>query len=212
MSFQPVFGFLFCLMFSLAACKPDSRDKPGALPKTEAAERKPLRKINRVRLNEKAAALKAYAKNNDYNTHYALLIDFSLFSGAKRLVLYDLQKEKIVSTGLVAHGQGSNYLTEDVPFSNVEGSLCSSKGRYKIGAKYYGRFGWAYKLHGLNPTNNNAYNRFVVLHSHACVPNYENETGICRSDGCPTLNPAYFEEIQRVLDKEKRPVLLEIYK
>jgi hypothetical protein len=35
---------------------------------------------------------------------------------------------------------------------------------------------------------------------------------MCRSDGCPTLSPAYFEEVQKVLDKEKRPVLLEIYK
>ncbi|WP_295126160.1 murein L,D-transpeptidase catalytic domain-containing protein [uncultured Chitinophaga sp.] len=169
--------------------------------------------MDAAKLTAKAVALKLYAEKNKYNTNYALFIDFSVFSGTKRFVLYDLNKSKTVSTALVAHGQGKgNLFSEEVVFSNVNGSRCSSLGRYKIGTKYFGQFGHAYKLHGLNATNSNAFDRFVVLHSHACVPLGESSFGICRSDGCPTLNPDYFERLQKVLDKEKRPVLLEIYR
>ncbi|UYQ92796.1 murein L,D-transpeptidase catalytic domain family protein [Chitinophaga horti] len=209
MPVKPVFFFYFLLIGCLFACNPRKQNKSGH---TTEADDEPVKKLDLVRLKKKAAALKEYAMLNKYNTKYALLIDFHVRSGRKRFVLYDLEQNKPINMALVAHGQGSNYLTEDVPFSNVEGSKCSSPGRYKIGAKYYGKFGWAYKLHGLSNTNSNAFKRFVVLHAHSCVPESENFLGICRSDGCPTLNPDYFAELQLLLDKQKKPVLLEIYK
>lgn len=198
-------------LFLLTSCN-KGRKKPFRQEEDKPVLGEKAPPLDKQKLKKKVAALRSFAEANKYNTHYALLIDFSVFSGNKRFVLYNLQEDKIVSSSLVAHGQGHNYISETVEFSNVNGSRCSSPGRYKIGAKYYGQFGDAYKLHGLNTTNSNAFSRFVVLHSHSCVPQSENSLGICRSDGCPTLNPEYFERVQAVLDKEKQPVLLEIYK
>lgn len=82
----------------------------------------------------------------------------------------------------------------------------------KIGSSYKGKFGLAYKLHGLDATNSNAYKRFVVLHSHECVP--ENETAplpICQSDGCPTVSPDFLKTLSIIIDSSKRAVLLSIY-
>lgn len=168
--------------------------------------------LNEARLRQKAAQLKLFAAKGRYNTRYACFIDFSVISGKRRFVMYDLQHDSIISRSLVAHGQGPDFRTEDVIFSNEPGSKCSSPGKYSIGAKYTGRFGTAYKLHGLDASNNAAFRRFVVLHAHDCVPSVEVIQGICRSDGCPTLNPVYFTTIQPYLDRATRPILLWIYR
>jgi hypothetical protein len=168
--------------------------------------------MNEARLHQKAAELKSFAMRGNYNTRYACFIDFSVFSGRRRFVLYDLREDSIISRSLVAHGQGPDFRTETVAFSNEPGSRCSSPGKYSIGAKYTGRFGTAYKLHGLDASNNQAFKRFVVLHGHECVPSVEVSNGICRSDGCPTLNPAYFARIQPYIDRSPKPMLLWIYR
>ncbi|WP_158618172.1 murein L,D-transpeptidase catalytic domain-containing protein [Chitinophaga lutea] len=188
--------------------KPGARKEPRSGPPAVTAP-PPL---NETRLRKKAVELKRFAATGRYNTRYACFIDFSVFSGRRRFVLYDLQRDSIISRSLVAHGQGPDFRTEAVAFSNEPGSRCSSPGKYAIGAKYSGRFGTAYKLHGLDASNNQAYKRFVVLHGHDCVPSVEVSHGICRSDGCPTLNPAYFSTIQPYLDRSARPMLLWIYR
>ena len=92
--------------------------------------------------------------------------------------------------------------TNSISFSNVPGSYCTSLGKYKIGNPYNGRFGLAYKLYGLDSTNSNAINRFVVLHSHACVPGTEvAPQNICMSQGCPTVAPAFLTALTTYLDK-----------
>jgi hypothetical protein len=50
---------------------------------------------------------------------------------------------------------------------------CTALGKYRIGNSYNGRFGQAFKLYGLERTNDKAFERFVVLHSHECVPETE---------------------------------------
>lgn len=168
--------------------------------------------LDEKKLRRKAAALKTFAAAGNYNTRYACFVDFSVFSGRRRFVFYDLKKDSIISRSLVTHGQGPDFRAEAVAFSNEAGSRCSSPGKYRIGGKYTGRFGTAYKLHGLEASNSQAYKRFVVLHAHDCVPSVEVSDGICRSDGCPTLNPAYFATIQPYLDRSAKPVLLWIYR
>ncbi|HEY9258143.1 murein L,D-transpeptidase catalytic domain-containing protein [Chitinophaga sp.] len=165
-----------------------------------------------VILRRKADQLQQYATAHGYNTRYAFLADFNVFSGARRFVCYDLQQHKIISTGLVSHGQGPDVRAERMVFSNVCGSRCSSPGKYRIGGKYSGRFGTAYKLYGLDSTNSNAFNRFVVLHSYPSVPLKPQLEGIVRSDGCPMLNPDYFATLEPYLDKASRPILLWIYR
>ncbi|MCR6720481.1 MAG: murein L,D-transpeptidase catalytic domain family protein [Chitinophagaceae bacterium] len=99
----------------------------------------------------------------------------SIPSGNQRFFVYNLKKDSIIHSGLVTHGSCNEYFLEGRKYSNVEGSGCTSLGKYKIGKPYYGKFGLAWKLHGLDAANSNAYKRYVVLHSHDCVPDAEME-------------------------------------
>jgi hypothetical protein len=84
-------------------------------------------------------------------------------------------------------------------------------GKYKVGYSYNGRFGLAYKLYGLDKTNDKAFERFVVLHSHDCVPETEVKDDICQSDGCPTVSPGFLQYLKPIINASKKPVLLWIY-
>jgi hypothetical protein len=114
--------------------------------------------------------------------------------------------------GLVAHGSGLTN-TDNIVFSNEPGSYCSSVGKYRIGASYYGQFGLAYKLYGLESTNNNAFERFVVLHAHDCVPEKEvYPLSICESWGCPTVSPGFLDKLAGYIDHSDKSILMWIYK
>ncbi len=139
----------------------------------------------------------------------AFLIDMSIESGNNRLFVYDLQKSAVVDAGLVAHGRCNQDWLKGRKYGNEVGCGCSSLGRYKIGKPYKGRFGLAYKLHGLDSTNSNAFKRFVVLHSHSCVPNAEvNPLPICQSDGCPTVSAQFLNKLATIIDQSKQPMLM----
>lgn len=155
--------------------------------------------------------LKQYAATNNANTTYGVLIDMSLPSWQNRFFVVDLQHDTVLFKGQVAHGQGDDYRREEVVFSNVVGSNCTSEGRYRIGLKYNGDFGLAYKLHGLDSTNSNALKRFVVFHSHSCVQDVEG-SAICRSDGCPTVSPYVLRKTAALIDSADKPLLMWIYK
>ncbi len=164
--------------------------------------------IEHRRLDIFGASIEQYAKVHNYSTRYCFLADMKLPSGRNRLFVYDLKFDSIVCSGLVAHGSGTNF-SDDIQFSNEPGSLCTSVGRYKIGASYMGKFGLAYKLYGLDPSNSNAYSRAVVLHAHSCVPDREVEPEeICLSWGCPTVSPNFLTRLRSYLDKTERPILL----
>lgn len=156
-------------------------------------------------------SVKTKALNEGYNTEMAVFINFGKFSGKERFHLVDLHSKKVILSGLCCHGGGYGYDEEEIVFSNESGSHCSSKGFYKIGYPYTGIFGKAYKLYGLSATNSNAFNRFVVLHSHDCVPENEVNNSICESQGCPTLAPGVFLKLSKYLDASEKPVLMWIY-
>ena len=163
------------------------------------------------KLKQKATAAKLFVRKNSYNDNVCLLIDMSLASGQNRFFIYDIKKDSLLGKGLVAHGNCFEYWLEGRRYSNVVGSGCTSLGKYKIGASYTGKFGYSYKLHGLDSSNNNAFERTVVLHSHSCVPGTEVTDEICQSNGCPTVSPAFLNQLQSVINNSKRPVLLWIY-
>ena len=157
-------------------------------------------------------ALRQYAKEKGYSTATCFLVDMSIESGKNRFFVYDLAKDSVVDAGLVAHGCCNKTWLSGRQYSNETGCGCTSLGRYKIGKPYQGRFGKAYKLYGLDSSNSNAFNRFVVLHSFYAVP--EGETApypICQSNGCPMVSQGFMQKLQTVLDKSSRPVLLWIY-
>jgi hypothetical protein len=151
-------------------------------------------------------------KNKNFNQQYCFLIDMSVSSGKRRFYVYDPDKDSVLTAGLVAHGSCNTSGLVSPQYSNQNGSGCSSLGRYKIGYKYTGRFGPSYKLHGLDSTNNNAFGRAIVLHSYDCVPDYElMEAAICNSLGCPMVSPAFFEQLETLIDDSKKSILLWIY-
>ncbi|MES2003172.1 MAG: murein L,D-transpeptidase catalytic domain family protein [Bacteroidota bacterium] len=160
-------------------------------------------------ISKKMFEAKQFCRTNGYDTTTCFLLDLSIHNGRKRFFVCDIQRSQIMNSGLVTHGHcGTPYLS-NVLYSNQPGCGCSSAGKYKVGNFYKGRFGDAYKLHGLDASNSNAYSRFIVLHSHSCVPDteiYPNQ--ICNSEGCTTVSPAFLKELERIISSRKRPILL----
>lgn len=128
---------------------------------------------NFASLKTKASLLKQYIVTNNFNFEICFLVDMKISSGKNRFFVYDLQKDSVLISGLVAHGNCDDGFQFQASFSNRVSSGCSSFGKYKIGNSYTGRFGLAYKLYGLDSSNSNAYQRTVVLHSYSCVPEQE---------------------------------------
>jgi hypothetical protein len=169
-------------------------------------------KMRTARTRLKAEEAEAFVKSHGYNSNYCFLVDMSIPSGEWRFFIYNFKTEEVEHSGLVAHGSGSGKGDNELHFSNVPGSLATSVGRYKIGNSYTGSFGLAYKLYGLDNTNNKAYERCVVLHAHDCVPEGEIAPDrLCLSWGCPTVAPVFLRTLQEYIDRSAKPVLLWIY-
>jgi hypothetical protein len=159
----------------------------------------------------KAVDAKRFIRLKGFNQAICLFVDMSLPSGQNRFFIYDLKKDTLSNSGLVTHGRCNESWLEGRKYGNVVGCGCSSLGKYKVGYAYTGRFGLAYKLHGLDRTNDKAFERFVVLHAHECVPETEVKDDICQSDGCPTVSPGFLQYLKPVINASKKPVLLWIY-
>ena len=135
-----------------------------------------------------------------YNTKIAFLLDMKIKSGKNRFFVYDLVNNRILDEGLVAHGSGSETgIKGDLKFSNVPNSRATSLGRYSVEKAYKGIFGKAYKLLGLDQTNNNALKRAIVLHHYSAVPCEEQDYYISNSQGCPMVNEEFFNRIERII-------------
>ncbi|MCC2980398.1 MULTISPECIES: murein L,D-transpeptidase catalytic domain family protein [unclassified Sphingomonas] len=94
-----------------------------------------------------------------------VIADFSAPSSQRRFHFIDLVSGKSVSK-LVAHGSGSDpshtgYLQR---FSNLNGSNASCEGAFLADNYYVGKHGKSQRLIGLDPTNNNALARAIVVH------------------------------------------------
>lgn len=161
------------------------------------------------RLNE---VRKMILLNPKYNKDIVFLIDMRIKSGKNRFFIYDLKSSKILDQGLVANGSGSETnFKGDLKFSNEPNSKSTSLGKYSIGKFYNGKFGKAYKLHGLEETNSNAYLRNIVLHHYSAVPFQEQESYITNSQGCPMINELFFKKIEKIIDSSKSDIILDIY-
>ncbi|MHA6723252.1 murein L,D-transpeptidase catalytic domain family protein [Sphingomonas sp. RS2018] len=93
------------------------------------------------------------------------IADFSVSSSEPRFHLVDLTDGTTTSL-LVAHGSGSDpahtgWLQR---FSNVDGSNASSEGAFLASNYYIGKHGRSQRLIGLDPTNDKALDRAIVVH------------------------------------------------
>jgi len=168
------------------------------------------------RLKAKADSAKSFCKEKGLNTRYCFLVDFSIHSGKNRFFVWDFAKDTIKYQSLCCHGYGQRSTQKTPVFSNVEGSYCSSLGRYRVGARSYSQYGINvhYKLHGYDKTNSNAFKRWVVLHSHSPVSGreiYPAHLPLGWSQGCPVINDEVMRKVDAILKEEKKPVLLWIY-
>lgn len=163
------------------------------------------------KLKKKSVDAIDFTRKNGYNESICFLIDMTLPSGQDRFFVYNLAKDTIQSSGLVTHGRCNEMWLEGRKYSNVPGCGCSSLGKYKIGYSYNGTFGLAFKLYGLDKTNDNAFIRYVVLHAHECVPESKVQDEICQSDGCPTVSPNFLQELKPIIKGSSKPILLWIF-
>lgn len=202
-----VLSFIMC-----NANSKDQKQEQAEKENKEIAENQALL----TRLKAKADTAKAFCKQKGMNTQYCFLVDFSLHSGKNRFFVWDFEKDTIKYESLCCHGYGMKSTQKKPVFSNVEGSYCSSLGKYKMGARSYSQWGINvhYKMHGLEKTNNNAFRRWVVLHSHTPVPDqevYPNHLPLGWSQGCPVINDDIMRKCDTLLKNAKKPILLWIY-
>lgn len=183
--------FIFLFLFIICCSKTQSQQSRVILPENRISE------------------IKNFLKGKNYNQEIAVFINFKTHSGKYRYFVYDLKNDKILQKAIVSHGSGSVISKSNaLKFSNVEGSYQSSLGKYEIRENYVGKFGKAYRLHGLDSTNSNAMQRAIVLHSYDCIPDKESENLSCLSLGCPMLSKVAFNETAKYIDQSKKPIIL----
>ena len=164
------------------------------------------------KLRSRAHDLRLYCTKMGFNNQVAFLADMSLESGKNRFFVYDLTADSPLCSGLVAHGSCNETWLSGRKYGNTPGCGCTSLGRYKVGGSYTGRFGRAYRLYGLDSSNNNATRRNVVLHSFYAVPEEAVfPYPICQSLGCPMVAPGFFKRLQLTIDNSAKPIVLWIY-
>ncbi len=198
------------LVMGLVDCNTSATEK--------ASEKRPS--INVQATKAKAKQALAFCKAKKFSTNFCILIDMSLHSGIKRFMVWDFKKDTITHAFLVGHGSCDNpwnndYSKDNPKFSNVDGSHCSSLGKYKIGERAPSDWGVRikYVLHGLEATNSNAKSRYVVFHSWEAVSDEEvYPRGTPEGWGCPILSNNSFKQVDPLLKASKKPVLMWIYR
>jgi len=117
-------------------------------------------------LRRAMAALDAHSRHI-WHRDLLGLVDFSRRSGLPRFDIVDVASGRTVSSHLVAHGRGSDPGNTGVvhKFSNRHGSNASCQGSFVTGPGYVGKHGRSRRLLGLEPQNNNAASRAIVIHS-----------------------------------------------
>jgi hypothetical protein len=134
-------------------------------------------------------ALQAYERHRNHLSvsDYIGIADFSEPSRVPRFHLLDMVSGRSRPL-LVAHGRGSDpdHSGWVERFSNLPGSAASSQGAYLTGDIYQGKHGRSRRLVGLDPDNNNAEARAIVVHAAWYVsPDMVRQHGkLGRSEGC----------------------------
>lgn len=160
-----------------------------------------------------------YAKANDFDLEHAVLIDFGRHSGKNRFFVWNFKENRVEIESLVAHGYGNTGYessNQEIIFSNEPNSYTSSLGKYKLGARSWSNWGINihYKMHGLEPTNDKAFERYIVLHSYQKIPNeevYPAYLPMGFSQGCPVIDDETMREVDALLQTKTKPVLMWIY-
>lgn len=145
----------------------------------------------------------AYGKHGASITQRDIIAiaDFSAASHDRRFHLFNVHNGQTASL-LVAHGKGSDpehsgWLQS---FSNIPGSEASSAGSYIIGESYFGQHGQSLRLQGLDPENDQAESRAIVIHPAWYVSDamIQDHGKLGRSQGCFAVSEG---DIAQVLER-----------
>lgn len=173
--------------------------------------------FDRIKLYADSA--KAYIEDKGLRDDYCFLVDFSIHSGKNRFFVWSFEQDTIVEASLCCHGYGSKGYRSTgskIVFSNVEGSYCSSLGRYQTAYRDACSYGtlYQYRLYGLDKTNDNAYRRAVTLHSFDGVPDeemYPSHIPLGYSQGCLVVSNAMLDRLDVLLKKSTKRLLIWVY-
>ncbi|WP_298674371.1 murein L,D-transpeptidase catalytic domain family protein [uncultured Sphingomonas sp.] len=123
----------------------------------------PPRAINPELMRRALAALERHGSRLQRDR--MAIVDFAAPSAEPRFHFIDLASGASVSR-LVAHGSGSDPAHTGFlhRFSNQNGSNASSEGAFLASDYYVGKHGRSQRLIGLDPTNDNALARAIVVH------------------------------------------------
>lgn len=136
------------------------------------------------------------------NTDVVGIVDFAHPSRTPRFQLVDLVGGSVQQTWLVAHGSGSDPANSGwlERFSNRPGSNASSQGAFLTGDTYSGKHGRSRRLIGLDPENNRALERDIVIHGASYVDEglAAVQGRIGRSQGCFAVS---WNDIGEVLER-----------
>lgn len=95
---------------------------------------------------------------------YAVIIDYSKPSTEERFFLINLREGKVQKKFRVSHGIGSGDGNVPYRFSNTKDSRQTSLGIHLVGGVYNGSYGATLRMYGLEPSNDRAYDRDIVMH------------------------------------------------
>ena len=194
-SFRCLRSVLFALAASLALAScvsvPDGpvATSSAALPAEPAplVQAAPARQDLPPLVAEALAALDAHKAQVPHRDKIGV-VDFSLPSREPRFFLVDVATGKVERSWLVAHGSGSYPdATGSVQgFSNRPGSNASSRGAFVTAERYVGQHGLSQRLIGLEPDNDMAMDRAIVIHGADYVDPalIASQGRIGRSQGC----------------------------
>ncbi len=178
---------------------------PGALARAQGMTGAPPPSVSTA--SYRPLLERAKAAMDRHHGHFELrdrvaLADFGVASKDMRFHIVDLISGQSWSY-LVAHGRGSDpehtgYLQR---FSNDMGSLATSHGAYKTGEMYEGVHGRAMRLIGLEPSNDLADPRAIVIHSapYATEDHIAKWGKLGRSEGCFVVAPHMLEAVLSLL-------------
>jgi len=134
---------------------------------------------------------------------FVAIVDYSVPSSKRRFYFINL-KTGDVKKYYAAHGQGSGKGEIPTRFSNVKDSRQTSLGMYLTGETYSGGYGMTLRMYGLERSNDQAYNRDIVMHgawyvSEDFMNSINRKTGekygrMGLSWGCPAVSLAIAEK------------------
>lgn len=138
-------------------------------------------------------AIKGYQyldkKGRLQNNSVLTIVDLDQPSYNKRMYVIDMDKKILLFNTWSAHGRGTGdaYAKN---FSNAANSHATSLGMYITKETYTGNNGFSLRLIGLEPSNNNALDRAIVVHGAPYVSQSSIKAMgfIGRSWGCPAVS------------------------